>query len=71
MKLSVSVPDEDVAVLDAYVRSAGLPSRSAAVQQAIRLLRRQDLETDYSEAWDEWDAADRGVWERVTGDGLG
>ena len=39
MKLSVSLPEEDVAALDAYARAAGLPSRSAALHHAIRLLR--------------------------------
>ncbi|MDX6226881.1 MAG: hypothetical protein QOI76_271 [Frankiales bacterium] len=70
MKLSVSLSDDDVALLDAYARAAGLPSRSAALQHAIRLLRRPDLEQDYASAWDEWDAVDRGAWENVTGDGL-
>ena len=57
------------ALLDDYVRSAGLPSRSAAVQQAVRGLRRPQLEDDYAAAWDEWEPADRGVWERTIGDG--
>ena len=34
MKLSVSLPGEDVDFLDAYARERGLESRSAAVQQA-------------------------------------
>lgn len=55
MKISVSVPDDDVAVLDAYAKRAGLTSRSAAVQHAIRMLRHPDLEDDYVEAWKEWD----------------
>ncbi len=50
MKLSVSLPDQDVALLDKYVRSAGLPSRSAAVRHAVRLLRHPDLEQDYAAA---------------------
>ena len=71
MKLSVSLSDDDVVLLDAYARDAGLPSRSAAVQQAIRQLRRSDLEEDYAAAWDEWESTDRGVWERTDADGLG
>jgi Arc/MetJ-type ribon-helix-helix transcriptional regulator len=71
MKLSVSLSAEDLAMLDAYARDAGLPSRSAAVQRAIRLLRSADLEQDYADAWDEWEATDRGVWERTDADGLG
>ena len=43
MKLSVSLPDEDVATLDRYVTEEGLPSRSAALQQAIHHLRDRRL----------------------------
>lgn len=72
MKLSVSLSDDDVALLDAYVRRAGLASRSAAVQHAIRMLRYPALEQDYSAAWDEWSATAEGsAWEPVTADGLG
>ena len=46
MKLSVSLSAEDVAVLDAYVERTGLPSRSAAVQRAVRMLRFPTLEDD-------------------------
>jgi Arc/MetJ-type ribon-helix-helix transcriptional regulator len=71
VKLSVSLSEEDVAVLDEYARSSGLPSRSAAVQQAIRLLRHRSLEDDYSAAWDEWDASgERQAWERTAADGV-
>ncbi len=71
MKLSVSLSKEDVAVLDEYARTAGIRSRSAALQHAIRLLRHADLEQDYESAWEEWDASGaRSDWEGVTGDGL-
>lgn len=46
---------EDLAVLDAYMRASGLPSRSAALQHAIRLLPYPGLEQDYAAAWDEWE----------------
>jgi Arc/MetJ-type ribon-helix-helix transcriptional regulator len=72
MKLSVSLSDEDVAVLDAYVERAGLPSRSAGLQRAIRMLRYPTLEDDYGNAWVEWSAAaEEDVWETATADGLG
>jgi antitoxin MazE9 len=72
MKLSVSLSDEDVAVLDTYVERAGLPSRSAGVQRAIRMLRYPALEDDYGDAWAEWSAAgDDDAWDNTTGDGLG
>lgn len=71
MKLSVSLRAEDVAVLDAYVRVAGLSSRSAAVQQAIHLLRHRDLEQDYVAAWDEWvSSGEQSVWEATAADGV-
>jgi len=71
VKISVSVPESDIAVLDAYARAAGLQSRSAALQHAIRLLRQLSLEADYEAAWAEWDSsADRSAWDRTVGDGL-
>lgn len=67
----MSLSDADIAVLDDYVRTAGLPSRSAAVQRAVRLLRYPDLEKDYEQAWDEWESSgDSGVWGATVGDGL-
>ncbi len=71
MKISVSLTEEDVRLLDEYARREGLPSRSAAVHHAVRLLQRVDLEVDYSEAWSEWESsADREAWESSDGDGL-
>ena len=72
MKLSVSLSDEDVAVLDAYVKHAGLSSRSAGLQRAIRLLRYPTLEDDYGDAWAERVAGeDDTIWERTIADGIG
>ena len=71
MKLSVSLPDEDVALLDDYVRTTGLSSRSAALQHAVRLLRHPHLERDYAEAWQQWtEAGEDEIWEAALGDGL-
>jgi len=71
MKLSVSLPDEDVALLDEYVRTSGLASRSAAVQHAVRLLRHPDLEQNYEAAWAEWDdAGEQARWDGTAADGL-
>jgi Arc/MetJ-type ribon-helix-helix transcriptional regulator len=71
VKLSVSLPDEDVATLDEYARTSGLRSRSAALQHAIRLLRHADLEEDYAAAWDEWESSgERAAWDSTTADGL-
>lgn len=71
MKLSVSVPADDVARLDRFVQQAGLPSRSAAIQRAIRLLDLDGLDQDYAAASDEWDASGEGhAWDAVVADGL-
>ena len=71
MKLSISLPDDDLAVIDAYAESSGLPSRSAVVHVAIGLLRHPDLEQDYAAAWDEWESSgDRARWDATAGDGL-
>lgn len=71
MKLSVSLSDEDVAVLDAYIERAGLPSRSAGVQRAIRMLRFPTLEEDYAGAWEEWSATGEDeAWGETVSDGL-
>jgi Arc/MetJ-type ribon-helix-helix transcriptional regulator len=71
MKVSVSLPDDDVAALDEYARRQGLKSRSAAVQHAIRMLRHPDLEQNYAEAWQEWaQSGAEAAWEATAGDGL-
>ena len=71
MKVSISLTEDDLALLDQYARSAGLASRSAAVQHAIHLLRQADLEDEYVLAWSDWESSgDRAVWEGTVGDGL-
>jgi len=71
VKISVSLPTEDVELLDQHARRAGLPSRSAALHEAVDLLRRIDLEVEYQGAWNEWESSDDGKsWEAATGDGL-
>ena len=71
MKLSVSVSDEDVEFLDAYAEDEGVPSRSAVVQKAIRLLRASKLGPAYEEAWAEWAAGeDAELWDHTAADGL-
>jgi Arc/MetJ-type ribon-helix-helix transcriptional regulator len=72
MKLSVSLPNEDIEFLDAYATAQGYPSRSAAVHAAIRLLRSARLGDDYAEAWAEWFGTDEAdLWGHTAGDGLG
>ncbi len=70
VKLSVSLSESDVATLDKYARAAGLKSRSAAIQQAIRLLGDAELQSAYEAAWQEWeDSGDADAWESATADG--
>ena len=70
MKLSVSLPDEDVKFLDEYAK-AHARSRSSAVHEAIDTLRQGGLADAYEQAWDEWDASGEGeLWEQPAGDGL-
>lgn len=71
MKVSVSLPDEDVAYLDAYARAQGVGSRSAVLHRAVRLLRMAELGDSYEAAWQEWfDSDDHDAWEQATADGL-
>lgn len=70
MKVSVSLPGEDVQFLDEYAREQGLESRSAALHRAVRLLRTAELGATYEAAWEEWAAQDRALWESTSGDGL-
>jgi Arc/MetJ-type ribon-helix-helix transcriptional regulator len=71
MKLSVSLPDRDIAFLDEYARKHGLPSRSGVLHEALALLRARQLGTDYAAAWDEWAADDdNAIWDQAGVDGL-
>jgi hypothetical protein len=72
MKVSVSLPTADVEYLDAYAREQGLESRSAALQQAVRVRRAAELGASYEGAWEEWAAEDReaAAWDASVGDGL-
>jgi len=71
MKVSVSLPGEDIRFLDEYAREQGLDSRSAAVHKAIRLLRSAELGAAYESAWEQWaTGGDAGLWESTVSDGL-
>jgi len=72
MKVSVSLPDDDVEFLDSYAQAQGVQSRSAVLHKAVGLLRTAQLGDAYEEAWDSWAASDEAsAWEAVTADGLG
>ncbi len=71
MKISVSLPSEDVEFLDEYARVEGYSSRSAVVHTAVRILRSSTLGDAYADAWQEWEDSDEAeTWGRATGDGL-
>ena len=71
MKISISLPDEDVAFLDAYAQGQGYDSRSAVVHKAVRLLKAAGLGAAYEDAWAEWSGSeDEELWDSVVGDGL-
>ena len=71
MKVSVSLPGEDVEFLDTYAKAQGLDSRSAALHRAVRLLRSAELGAPYEAAWEEWAAeGDSSLWSSTSGDGL-
>jgi Arc/MetJ-type ribon-helix-helix transcriptional regulator len=70
MKVSVSLPDEDVRFLDEYAHANGHPSRSAALQAAVRLLRASELAGAYEAAWDEWESSGESeAWDVTVADG--
>ena len=71
MKISISLPEEDVEFLDEYAKSLGDSSRSAVIVRAVRLLRARELGPAYAEAWQEWESSGESeLWEDVVGDGL-
>ena len=72
MKVSVSLPEDDVEFLDAYGQSQGIKSRSAVVHKAVGLLRASELGDAYEDAFASWsDEGEAASWDVVTADGLG
>jgi Arc/MetJ-type ribon-helix-helix transcriptional regulator len=70
MKISVSLPDDDVRFLDDYTEMKGLSSRSAVLHRAVRLLRASELGFEYAAARSEWKAEEEVLWDSTTSDGL-
>jgi Arc/MetJ-type ribon-helix-helix transcriptional regulator len=72
MKVSISLPQEDIEFLDSYARFAGIQSRSAAVHRAVGVLRASQMESAYEQAWAAWDGAEEAdEWDSTVADGLG
>ena len=66
----MSLPDDDVEFLDTYAQREGIPSRSAVLHKAVRLLRASELGAAYEDAWAEWETGlDRMLWDATTADG--
>jgi len=71
MKVSISLPEDDVEFLDAYAQSQGIGSRSAVVHKAVRLLQVSDLGEAYEQAFTSWDdEGEADAWDLVAADGL-
>jgi Arc/MetJ-type ribon-helix-helix transcriptional regulator len=71
MKVTVNLPEGDVAFLDAYANTHAYSSRSTVVHQAIHALRLSELYDAYRDAWDEWtESGEADCWDAVTGDGV-
>jgi len=71
VKLSVSIPDDDVEFIDQYAEEHGLESRSGVLHRAIGLLRASSLGEEYQLAWAEWaESDDADAWDATAADGL-
>ncbi|KQY97549.1 antitoxin [Microbacterium sp. MEC084] len=68
---SGSLPEVDLAFLEAYGRRHHLASRSAALRAAVRALREAEAEREYVTAFEEFgESGDAELWDGVSGDGL-
>jgi Arc/MetJ-type ribon-helix-helix transcriptional regulator len=71
VKLSVSLPEDDVEFLDTYAQREGCTSRSAVVHRAVGMLRASELGSAYEQAWAEWATNDdSAAWDTTSVDGL-
>lgn len=72
MKVSVSLPADDVEFVDSYAERTGATSRSSVLHRAIALLRTSELEDAYADAFREWEAGeDARLWDNTIADGIG
>jgi len=65
-KFCISLPDSLAKFVESYRKKCGLKSRSQVIEEAVALLRSQELEAAYCEASMSYDEA----WETTTEDGL-
>lgn len=70
MDISVSLPEEDVALLDAVAAESNT-GRSEALHHAIELLREARLRAEYAQAAQEWEDSGEGeAWSATETEGL-
>ena len=63
MRVSASLPAEDVEFLDTFRRANGFRSRSSVLHLAIYMLQGAQLTSSYEAAWAEWrDTPDSVDW---------
>jgi Arc/MetJ-type ribon-helix-helix transcriptional regulator len=54
LRVSASLPVEDVKFLDTFRRAKGFRSRSSMLHLAIYMLQRAQLTSSYEASWAEW-----------------
>ena len=70
-KLSITLPDDTLKALDSLIEERKIPSRSAAIQAAVKQYITPDLRDAYARAMQEWDdEAENVIWGTVAGDGI-
>ena len=70
MKLSVSLPEKQVAYLDQVAAERG-ESRSRALQRALEYYYASSLGEQYERAWRDWyESGEAEVWDGTVGDGI-
>ncbi len=71
MKLSISLSDAHVALIDLIKEQGGFESRSAVIQHALSTLDSSRGEAAYAAAWTEWeDDGDEALWASAGADGV-
>jgi metal-responsive CopG/Arc/MetJ family transcriptional regulator len=71
VKLSISLPDDDVIVIDRYAANHGIANRSAALHAIVQEHADAQLEADYVAAMIEWeDSGEAALWDVTSADGL-
>ena len=63
--------EEAVESLDRFIAEHKIPSRSVAIQEAIKQMTASDLSAAYTRAFAEWEQApENACWDTAVADGL-